>query len=168
MQWFVQTPKYSFKDTFFTVYRWSSSSGRVPLRVYPFSCAVVRLQRMMFQKCVRSTFRADFGPPLALITRNIWSSPLLWPPCPAVLFSALHCTGRTSRRCTPGSSGWHLSVSLHVSALLPSASSRPAVLRDRPENPDIMPLSPAHCLELGHALPVSPFQALLPLVRTRK
>jgi len=38
------------KARFYTVYRWSSSSGILPLRVYPFSCAVVRLRRMMFPK----------------------------------------------------------------------------------------------------------------------
>src|SRR5712691_9897686 len=36
------------KARFSTVYRWSSFSGTLPLRVYPFSCAVVRLRRMMF------------------------------------------------------------------------------------------------------------------------
>jgi hypothetical protein len=36
------------KARFYTVYRWSSFSGMVPLRVYSFSCAVVRLRRMMF------------------------------------------------------------------------------------------------------------------------
>jgi hypothetical protein len=54
-QWFVQTPEDSFKhplrhrillDVF-------SSSG-LPLRVYSFSCAVVRLRRMMFQKYARA------------------------------------------------------------------------------------------------------------------
>jgi hypothetical protein len=43
------TPKYRFKGTFCTVLRVSFSSRILPLRVYPFSCAVVRLQRMVFQ-----------------------------------------------------------------------------------------------------------------------
>src|SRR5215472_6145004 len=54
LQWFVQTPENSFKHTLrhripLDVF----SSSILPVPVYPFSCAVVRLRRMMFQRRAR-------------------------------------------------------------------------------------------------------------------
>jgi hypothetical protein len=60
MEWFVQTPEYSFKDTLghSTVLVVFSPGGyhpeyRAGLQD-PFSSGVVRLRRMTFQECVRA------------------------------------------------------------------------------------------------------------------